>query len=77
MTQPTKRQLDTLAAWWKVGGSNTKAGALMDLSPQIVRNTLMAFRRQEGADTNLILALRYRPQIERRRILKAKHRKAA
>jgi hypothetical protein len=77
MIEPTKRQLDALAAWWKAGGSNVEAAKLMDLSPQIVRNTLMFFRRQENAQTNLLLALRYREQIERRRILKAKHRKAA
>ena len=76
-TEPTKRQLDALAAWWQSGGSNTEAAKVMDLSAQIVRNTLLAFRRQEGAQTNLLLALRYRQQIERRRVVKAKHRKAA
>jgi len=77
VTEPTKRQLDALAAWWKSGGSNVEAAKLMDLSPQIVRNTLMFFRRQENAQTNLLLALRYREQIEQRKVLPAKRRKAA
>ena len=74
--EPTKRQLDALAAWWQTGGSNTAASKIMDVTPQVVRNSLMQFRRQEGAATNLLLALRYRQQIERRRVLKSK-RKAA
>ena len=68
MTEPTKRQLDALAAWWKAGGTNTGAAQLMGVTPQVVRNSLMFFRKQERADTNLILALRYRSQIEKRRI---------
>lgn len=76
MTEPTKRQLDALAAWWKAGGSNVNAAQLMGVTPQVVRNSLMFFRRQEGADTNLILALRYREQIERRHVLKNRKRAA-
>lgn len=76
MTEPTKRQLDALAAWWQTGGSNTEAAKVMDVTPQVVRNSLMQFRRQEGAATNLLLALRYRQQIERRRVLKSKRRAA-
>lgn len=75
--EPTKRQLDALAAWWKSGGTNTGAAELMGVTPQVVRNSLMFFRRQEHADTNLILALRYRQVIEKRRIARPRQRKAA
>ena len=79
MTEPTKRQLDALAAWWKTGGSNVKAADMMDVSPQVVRNLLMQFRREERADTNLLLALRYRETIEKRKVKPSQHprRKAA
>ena len=76
MTEPTKRQLDALAAWWQTGGSNVSAADVMGVTPQVVRTSLMFFRKQEGAATNLILALKYRTQIERRRVLKSR-RKAA
>ena len=68
--EPTTRQLDTLAAWWKAGGSNIGAASLLGVQPQVVRNTLLAFRRQERAQTNLNLALRFQTQIERRHILR-------
>lgn len=74
--EPTKRQLDSLAAWWQSGGSNIAAADIMGVTPQVMRNSLMLFRRQERAATNLILALKYRTQIERRRVLKSR-RKAA
>lgn len=76
MTEPTNRQLDSLAAWWQSGGSNVAAAEILGVTPQVVRNSLMLFRRQEGTATNLLLALRYREQIERRRVLKSQ-RKAA
>ena len=76
--EPTKRQLDALAAWWKTGGSNVKAAEMMDVAPQVVRNSLLQFRRQAQSDSNLLLALRYRSQIEKRRVLpSAKPRRKA
>lgn len=72
MTEPTKRQLDALAAWWQTGGSSVEAARIMGVTPQVMRNTLMQLRRQEQVDKTLPLALRYREQIERRRILKSK-----
>jgi len=77
VTEPTPRQLDALAAWWQSDGSNTKAAQIMGWTPQVMRNTMMAFRRAERATSNLSLALRYQSQIERRRILKAKPRRRA
>lgn len=75
--EPTSRMLDALAAWWQSGGSNIEAADMMGITPQVMRNTMMAFRRQERSTSNLILAQRYRLKIERRRVLKAKPRKKA
>ena len=69
---PTERQLDALAAWWQAGGSNVGAAAIMNYSPQVVRNTLCAFRHIERADTNLMLAIRYRDIIKTRKVLPTK-----
>ena len=69
MNQPTPRQLDALAAWWQTGGSNIAAADLMGITPQVVRNMLMQFRRQEGTETNLLLARRYLALIERRSVM--------
>lgn len=65
---PTPRQLDALAAWWQCGGSNVAAARVMGVTPQVMRNTLMAFRRQERAPTNIALIQRYLEQVEIRHI---------
>ena len=70
-TGATPRQLDILAAWWRGGGSNTRAAELLGLSVQTVRNTLFTFRRKERVETTLLLALRYRTAIEGRAIERA------
>jgi DNA-binding CsgD family transcriptional regulator len=56
---PTPTQLATLAAWWFGGGSNQAAADALNRSPQTVKNTLMAFRREQGVQRTVELAQRY------------------
>ena len=69
--EPTPRQLDALAAWWQCGGSNVAASRVMGVTPQVMRNTLMAFRREQRAPTNVALMQRYMAQVDGRRVLPA------
>ena len=68
---PTPRQLDALAAWWQCAGSNIAAAKVMGVTHQVMRNTLMAFRREQRAPSNVALAQRYLSQIEARVVLPA------
>ena len=69
MDGPTPRQLDALSAWWQCGGSNVAAARIMGITPQVMRNTLMAFRRAERVANNVALIQRFLSQIEGRRVL--------
>jgi len=60
---PTPAQLSALAAWWFGGGSNEVAAATLHKSPYTVRNTLMAFRREQGVKRTAELALRYAHEL--------------
>jgi hypothetical protein len=59
MSEPTPAQLATLAAWWFGGGSNEAAATALNRRPQTVKNTLMAFRREQGVQRNVELTQRY------------------
>jgi hypothetical protein len=56
---PTDAQLAALYAWWFGGGSNEAAATALNRRPQTVKNTLMAFRREQGVQRNVELAQRY------------------
>ena len=75
--EPTPRQLDALAAWWQCGGSNVAAAKVMGVTPQVMRNTLMAFRREQRAPTNVALMQRYLAQVDGRTVLPATSHKAS
>lgn len=77
MSEPTPRQLDALAAWWQSGGSNIAASRVMGITPQVMRNTLMAFRRQERASSNVVLMQRFWSEIQRRKVRPSMPRKVA
>jgi len=74
---PTPRMLDALAAWWQCGGSNVAAAKVMGVTPQVMRNTLMAFRREQRAPTNIGLIQRFMGEIEHRTVLPATSHKAS
>jgi DNA-binding NarL/FixJ family response regulator len=74
--QPSPRRLDILAAWWACGMSNVRAGELLDLSAQIIRNELHHLRREAGVRDNAALVRRYRDQIMDRELRPTKRGEA-
>lgn len=73
--QPSPRRLDILAAWWKSGNSNVEAGALLNLSSQVIRNELLILRQAAGAKDNTALVQKYRDQIMGRELIPTTSRK--
>ena len=65
--RPTKRDIQTLAAWYFAHGKYDKAAVQLKIGKQSVKNTLYRFRREERVETNLELAFRYQDQIEKLR----------
>ena len=75
--QPSPRRLDILAAWWIGGNSNVRAGALLNLSDQIIRNELHHLREAAGVKDNTALVRRYHDQIMDRELRPTKRGEAA
>jgi DNA-binding transcriptional regulator LsrR (DeoR family) len=67
MIGPTKRDMQTLAAWYFSHGKYDTAAKQLGIGRQSVKNTLYRFRRQERVETNLELALRFQDEIAKLR----------
>lgn len=64
---PSPAELDALTAWWLAHRHIGRAATLLGRSRQTIANTLLTFRRLEGATDNVDLALKYLDEIERRK----------